>query len=73
MKTVLNNIIKCNQTAYVKGRYIGESIQLVTDILDYTAEHEEVEILFSVACEHALSSCQSSSSFISNFSYIHNH
>ena len=26
MKTVLSNIIKCNQTAYVKGRYIGKSI-----------------------------------------------
>ena len=35
MKTVLNNIIKCDQTAYVKGRYIGESIRLVTDILEH--------------------------------------
>ena len=26
MKTVLNNIIKCDKTAYVKGRYIGESV-----------------------------------------------
>ena len=33
MKKVLNNIIKCDQTAYVKGRYIGESIRLITDIL----------------------------------------
>ena len=47
MKTVLSNIIKCDQTAYVKGRYIGKSIRLVTDILEYTAEHEEVGILFS--------------------------
>ena len=42
MKTVLSDIIKCDETAYVKGRYIGESIRLVTDILEYTAEHEEV-------------------------------
>ena len=26
MKMVLNNISKCDQTAYVKGMYIGESI-----------------------------------------------
>ena len=53
MKIVLNDIIKCDQTAYVKGRYIGESIQLVIDILEYTAEHEEVGILFSADFEKA--------------------
>ena len=56
MKTVLSDIIKCDQTAYVKGMYIGESIRLVTDILEYTAEHEEVGILFSADFEKAFDS-----------------
>ena len=31
---VLSTIISPDQTAYVKGRYIGESIRLISDILD---------------------------------------
>ena len=58
MKTVLNNIIKCDQTAYVKGSYIGESIQLIIDILKYTAEHEEVGILFSADFQKAFDSIE---------------
>ena len=46
MKTVLSNIIKCDQTAYVKGRYIGESIRLVTDILEYTENMKRSEFYF---------------------------
>ena len=58
MKMVLSNIIKCDQTAYAKGRYIGESIRLITDILEYTAEHEEVGILFSADFEKAFDSIE---------------
>ena len=58
MKMVLNNIIKCDQTVYVKGRYIDESIRLVSDILDYTAEHEEVGILLSADFEKAFDSIE---------------
>ena len=29
MENVLTSIVHCNQTAYVKGRYIGESIRLI--------------------------------------------
>ena len=32
----LNNIIKCDQTAYVKGRHIGESIRLVREVSFFT-------------------------------------
>ena len=32
--TVLPTIISSDQTAYVKGRYIGESIRLISDVLD---------------------------------------
>ena len=33
MRMVLPNTIKCDQTVYVQGRFIGESIQLIDDIL----------------------------------------
>ena len=36
MQKVLASIINYVQTAYVKGRYIGELIRLVSDILDFT-------------------------------------
>ena len=58
IKKVLNNIIKCDQSANVKGRYTGKSIRLVTDTLEYTAEHEEVGILFSADSEKAFDSIQ---------------
>ena len=32
MKMVLNNIVKCDQTVYVKGRYIGKSIRLLNHL-----------------------------------------
>ena len=43
---------------YIKGRYIGESIRLLSDILEYTAEHEEVEFLFSADFETAFDSIE---------------
>ena len=36
MKNVPSNILKYDQAPYVKGRYIGESIRLISDILYYT-------------------------------------
>ena len=32
MKKVIHGIIHCDQTAYVKGRYIGESVRLIDDL-----------------------------------------
>ena len=42
MKKVLPNIINYDQTAYVKNRYIGESIRVIDDIL-YHAEQENLD------------------------------
>ena len=36
LKNVLPHIISHDQTAYVKGRFIGESTRLISDILDVT-------------------------------------
>ena len=33
---VLPEIIHCNQTGYVKGRFIGEAARSIMDVMDYT-------------------------------------
>ena len=33
---VLPDIISPNQTGYVKNRYIGENVRLISDVIDYT-------------------------------------
>ena len=51
MRKVIPSIINYDQTAYVKGRFIGESIRLIDDIL-YHAEHENLDgIWFAVDME----------------------
>ena len=50
MKNVLSNIVKYDQTTHVKGRYIGESIYLISDILEYT-ENNVPGVLFSADFE----------------------
>ena len=53
MKKVLPNIINYDQTAYVKNRYIGESIRVIDDIL-YHAKQENLDgILFAADMEKA--------------------
>ena len=51
MKNVISSIIKSDQTAYMAGRYIGESIHLINDILEYVNENELSGILFSADFE----------------------
>ena len=56
IKKVLPNIIKHDQTAYVTGSYIGESIRLMSDILEYTEENNIDGILFSADFEKSFDS-----------------
>ena len=58
MKEVLPSIINYDQTAYVRGRYIGESIRLVSDILDFTEKNSIGGILFSADFEKAFDSIE---------------
>ena len=39
IKSVVKSLIQSDQTAYVAGRYIGESGRLISDILEYTDDH----------------------------------
>ena len=58
MKKVLPNIINYDQTAYVKNRYIGESIRVTDDIL-YHAEQKNLDgILFAADIEKAFDSLE---------------
>ena len=36
LKNVQPNIIHCNQSGYVKYRYIGEMVRSILDIMDFT-------------------------------------
>ena len=40
-------MIHSDKTAYVKDRYIGESIRLISDVLEYTDSNDIEAILFS--------------------------
>ena len=60
MGNVSASIVHCNQTAYVKDRYIGESIRSITDLLAYTEENSIGGILFSADFEKAFDSTEHS-------------
>ena len=44
MKKVVHGIIHCDQTAYVKGWYIGESVRLIDDLLTYADQENLVHV-----------------------------
>ena len=41
---VLPEIIHCNQTGYVKGRFIGEAARSIMDVMDYTQKKHTRDI-----------------------------
>ena len=38
-KEIIPNIIHANQSGFVKGRYIGENIRLIQDIMEKLKKH----------------------------------
>ena len=58
MQNILTSIISHDQTAYVKERYIGESIRLISDILKCTEDNSMGGILFSANFEKAFDSVE---------------
>ena len=40
LKTVIPKLICTNQTGFIKGRYIGENIRYVLDLINYTTQKE---------------------------------
>ena len=53
LSNVLPSIINSDQTAYIKGRYIGENIRTVSDIVDYCKAKNMTSVLLLIDFEKA--------------------
>ena len=56
VRNVSPSLIHYDQTAYVKGRYIWESVRLIDDLLKYAEEKNSDGILFAADIEKAFDS-----------------
>ena len=56
LKALIHNLISVDQTAYVKGRFIGESIRVINDLIEHIDREDEEGILFSTDIEKAFDS-----------------
>ena len=56
LKTVLQNIIDPCQSAYLKGRFIGENVRMIYDIMQFTKQEKISGILLSLDIEAAFDS-----------------
>ena len=58
LKKVLSAIVNNAQTGYVEGRFIGENIRLISDILNFTADQEIEGIALFIDFEKAFDSLE---------------
>lgn len=58
LETVLLNLTHPDQTGFVKGRYIGENIRLISDALDLTKEQKIPGILIALDFRKAFDSLE---------------
>ena len=56
LKSVIGFLVTSYQTAYVPGRFIGESVRLISDILEYTDNAEIPCYMLSADIEKAFDS-----------------
>ena len=49
-------MIRPDQTAYIPGRFIGESVRLISDILEYTEVEQMEGYMFAADIEKAFDS-----------------
>ena len=56
LKKVIDKVIRPDQTAYIPGRFIGESIRLISDILEYTEVEQMEGYMFAADIEKAFDS-----------------
>ena len=54
----MGNIINERQSAYIKGRYIGENARIILDILEYCEENNLDGILLFLDFEKAFDSIE---------------
>ena len=58
LESILPNLIHPDQTGFVKGRYIGENIRLISDIMEYTKLQKIPGILVSLDFRKAFDSIE---------------
>jgi len=58
LESILPNLIHPDQTGFVKARYIGENIRLISDIMEYTRLQKIPGILVSLAFHKAFDSIE---------------
>lgn len=56
IKSVLDKLIDNSQTGFIKGRYIGENIRLLYDVIEYTENNNVPGLLFFADFEKAFDS-----------------
>ena len=56
LKKVTSNIISNAQTGFIKGRYIGENIRILCEIIEYVNERDFAALLFFTDFEKAFDS-----------------
>ena len=60
LRKIIPDLIHPDQTAYVKGRYIGESVRVIEDILEHADQENLDGILFAADIEKAFESVEHS-------------
>ena len=58
IKNILPHIIHCNQSGYVKDRYIGETIRSIFDIMDFTEKNNIPGLLIFIDFQKAFDSLE---------------
>ena len=56
IKLVINKLISKDQTGFIKGRYIGENIRLIYDLMNYTEQNNIQGLLLLIDFEKAFDS-----------------
>ena len=56
LKKVLNKLIDLDQTGFISGRYIGDNIRLIYDIMQFTEENDIPGLLLLIDFEKAFDS-----------------
>ena len=58
IKTVIGTVVSNDQTAYVPGRHIGESVRLISDLLEYTDTQNIPGFMITADIEKAFDSIE---------------
>ena len=53
LKFVIDELIDCDQTGYITGRYIGENIRTVSDVIEYLNANNKSGIILLIDFEKA--------------------